>query len=96
MTENNNHKLVLAVFEGTDSAETAVKQIPKRNIDTIEAVVIQKDAAGKLNFHDVGHTPTKNTVGGVIGGAVGLLTGGTGLALAILGGILGHHHPEWF
>lgn len=92
MTENNSHQLVLAVFEGTERAEAAVKQLPKREGDAIAAVVIQKNAAGRLTFRDVGHTPTKSTVGGVIiGGVVGLLTGGTGLALGVLGGVIGHY-----
>lgn len=96
MSENSNQQLVLAVFNGADSAETAVKQLPKRKKKTtVSAVVVKKDANGQLTFHDVGHTPTKSTVGGlVLGGAVGLLTGGTGLALAALGGVVGHHHGK--
>jgi diacylglycerol kinase family enzyme/uncharacterized membrane protein len=95
MTENSNHQLILAVFNGTDSAETAVKQLPKWGKDTVEAIVIQKDADGKLTFHDVGKTPTRSTVGGIVlGGAVGLLTGGVGLGLGILGGVLGRHHGK--
>ena len=95
MTENNKHQLVLAVFEGTDSAETTIKQLPKRDKNAVTAVVIQKDADGILTFHDVGRTPTKNTVGGfILGGVVGLLTGGTGLALGALGAVIGHHRGQ--
>lgn len=95
MTENSDHQLILAVFNGTDGAQTAVKQIPKWGKHTVEAIVLQKDADGKSTFHDVGRTPKKGTIGGIIlGGALGVLTGGTGLALGILGGALGHHHSK--
>ena len=94
MKENNIH-LILAVFGGQDSAETAVNQLSKREKNAVTAVVIQKDADGKLNFHDVGHTPTKDTVGGfILGGVIGLLTGGTGLVLGALGAVIGHHRGK--
>ncbi len=96
MSKNNVQlQLILAVFEGTDSAETAVKQLPKWEKDAVEAIVIQKDDTGKLTFRDVGHTPTKNTItGAIIGGVVGLVTGGTGLALGVLGGVIGHYRGK--
>jgi YegS/Rv2252/BmrU family lipid kinase len=90
MTEKPVH-LVLAVFSGADSAQTAMAALPKRDPHIVSAVVVQKDAQGQVKFEDVGLTPRQGTVGGVvIGGVIGLLTGGTGLALGALGGLLGN------
>lgn len=84
--------LILAVFEGKDVAETAVAKLPKRDRNVASAVVMQKDELEQVTFHDVGRTPLRGTVNGLIlGGVVGLLTGGTGLALGALGGVIGHH-----
>lgn len=84
--------LILAVFEGKDSAETAVAKLPKRDRNVESAVVMQKDDLEQVTFNDVGRTPLRGTVNGIIlGGVVGLLTGGTGLALGALGGVIGHH-----
>jgi YegS/Rv2252/BmrU family lipid kinase len=82
--------LVLAVFSGADNAQAALAGLPKRDPDVVSAVIVQKDAAGQMQFKDVGLTPGKGALGGVIlGGVVGLLTGGTALALGALGGLLG-------
>lgn len=88
-------QLVLAVFEGTEGAETAVQQLPKRNRNVVSAVIMQKDADERVSFKDIGRTPARGTVNGIIlGGVVGLLTGGAGLALGALGGAIGHHSTK--
>lgn len=81
--------LTLAVFSGAQSAQEAMASIPKRDPNMLSAVIVQKDAAGQMQFKDVGLTPGRGAVGGVVlGGVVGLLTGGTALALGALGGLL--------
>ncbi|NKQ35022.1 MAG: DUF1269 domain-containing protein [Chloroflexi bacterium] len=53
---------------------------------------MSKDANEQISFRDVGRTPRRGAAEGVIlGGVVGLLTGGTALALGALGGVIGHH-----
>ncbi len=84
--------LYLAVFNGMDRAENALEQMPKRDRNVVSAVVMIKDAAEQVRFKDVGLTPARGAVTGtVIGGVVGLLTGGAGLvAFGALGGYFGH------
>lgn len=83
--------LQLAVFNGAGSAEKAIDRIPHRDPRRVAAVVVVKDPEGELSVRDVGLTPRKGAVSGaVLGGAVGLLTGGAGLALVAVGGLVGH------
>lgn len=89
--KNDSMHLVLAVFDGKDDAATVVQQLPKRDRKVISAVIVQKDADRQVTFQDVGRTPGKGAAEGIImGGVVGLLTGGAGLALGALGGAIGH------
>ncbi len=84
-------RLILAVFNGKDTAETVMQKLPKRSRHVISAVVVTKDANEQVSFRDVGRTPRRGTAEGIIlGGVVGLLTGGAGLALGALGGVIGH------
>ena len=90
--KDNDNRLILAVFKGKDTAESVMKKLPKRDRHVVSAVVVTKDANEQIAFRDVGRTPRRGTIEGVIlGGAVGLLTGGAGLALGALGGAIGHH-----
>lgn len=86
--------LTVVAFPDFDGAETAFKQLPSVAVVrwVKAAVVMRKDATGKLTVKDVGLTPGKGAAGGlVLGGLVGVLTGGAGLALAGLGGLLSGH-----
>lgn len=90
--KNKTVHLVLAVFNGKENAEKVVEQLPKRNPQVISAVVMTKDADENVQLKDIGLTPGKSAVGGaVLGGVVGVLTGGSSLALGALGGVIGHH-----
>jgi diacylglycerol kinase (ATP) len=91
MSEPQSMQLVLAVFHGVDKAEAALAKLPYRDPNVISAVIMRKDADERVQFHDVGLTPRKGAIRGVVlGGVVGLLTGGAGLALAAAGGYLGN------
>lgn len=82
--------LVVAVFNGTDNAEAALRRMEKPGRAMPSAVVMQKDADEQVQFKDVGLTPSRGAVGGIVlGGVVGLATGGAGLALGALGGLVG-------
>jgi uncharacterized membrane protein len=51
---------------------------------------VRKDAGSQIHYKDVGMTPAKGAVAGVVMGAVvGIATGGAGLALGALGALLG-------
>lgn len=91
MKDKNIH-LILAVFDGKDSAKAAAQQLPKHDRRIISAIIVEKDDDEKVTFENIGRTPRRGAVEGVIlGGVVGLLSGGAGLALGALGGIIGHH-----
>ena len=84
--------LVLAVFNGRQNAEKALEQLPKRNVRFTSAVIMTKDDDENVQIKDVGLTPRKGALSGIVlGGVVGVLTGGAGLALGALGGVIGHH-----
>jgi uncharacterized membrane protein len=86
--------LVLAAFEGETGAGEALKSLKESRDEKLvgiqAAVAMRKDGKGQLHFEDVGMTPARGAAGGVVLGAVvGLLTGGTGLALGALGALVG-------
>ena len=71
MTDNHLN-LALAVFDGIDSAEAVVEQLPKHSRNTVSVVVMQKDAQDQVTFKDMARTPTRGTVNGIIlGGVIG-------------------------
>ncbi len=91
MRENSTH-LIIATFPELHGAEEAFARIDvTKQISGVKAaVILQKDHNGQLHTQDIGLTPGKGATGGVVLGAVvGVLTGGAGLALGALGGILG-------
>jgi len=60
---------------------------------------MRKDAESRIHYKDVGMTPAKGAVAGIVMGAVvGIATGGAGLVLgavgALLGGVVGKRKRE--
>lgn len=93
MSEATMH-LIVAAFDAEDRAEEALKALRESRDEKLvgiqAAVALRKDGEGEIHFRDVGLTPAKGMVGGVVLGAVvGILTGGTGLALGALGALVG-------
>jgi uncharacterized membrane protein len=93
MSEATMH-LIVAAFDGADRAEEALKTLKESRDEKLvgiqAAVALRKDGEGQIHFRDVGLTPAKGAAGGVVLGAVvGVLTGGTGLALGALGALVG-------
>jgi len=93
MTEAPLHLLVAAFDEETD-AEEALKTLKESRDEELvgiqSAVAMRKDKEGQLQFKDVGMTPGKGALAGVaLGAVVGVLTGGTVIALGALGTLVG-------
>lgn len=94
MSQGEPLHLVVAAFPGQAQAEEALKQLRESRDETLigiqAAVALCKDEAGQIHFRDVGLTPAKGAASGVVLGAVvGILTGGSGLALGALGAFIG-------
>lgn len=94
MSEKVPMHLIVAAFDGQARAEEAVKTLKEswdeKLVGIQAAVALRKDETGQIHFKDVGLTPAKGAAGGVVLGAVvGVLTGGTGLALGALGALVG-------
>jgi len=91
-------KLLVVLFSNEGDAEDAinvVKSVYKEADGGLQAaVVIIKDNQSGVHYKDVGITPAKNALGGMVLGAVlGVMSGGVGIALgaagALVGGLLG-------
>ena len=94
MSEKAHLHLIIAAFETETGAEEALKSLKESQNEELigiqAAVALHKDEKGQIHFQDVGLTPAKGAVGGVVLGAVvGILTGGTGIALGALGALVG-------
>ncbi|NIV29919.1 MAG: DUF1269 domain-containing protein [Anaerolineae bacterium] len=94
MSENASMHLIIAAFDGQARAEEALKTLKESQDEKLigvqAAVALRKDEAGQIHFKDVGLSPGKGVLGGVVlGAAVGILTGGTGLALGAVGALVG-------
>ncbi|HXV42315.1 MAG TPA: DUF1269 domain-containing protein [Anaerolineae bacterium] len=96
-------QVILAVFDDENSTEAALKQLKaaKKGEPRVQAAVAMfKDADGsRFRYKEVGLTPGKGALGGVILGAtLGILTGGAtiilGAAGALLGGLVGRKKQE--
>jgi uncharacterized membrane protein len=87
-------KFVIAVFDTEEMAEVTLTKLKAENKEHLRgvqaAVAMRKDANSRIHYKDVGLTPAKGAVAGVVLGAVvGIATGGAGLALGALGALLG-------
>jgi uncharacterized membrane protein len=94
MSEKAPLHLIAAAFDDPSRAEEALKTLQESRDEKLigvqAAVALHKDETGQIHFKDVGLTPAKGAAGGVVLGAVvGILTGGTGLALGALGALVG-------
>ena len=103
MSEEATLHLIIAAFDDEMGAEEALKTLKasreKKLVGVQAAVAMHKDERAQIHFKDVGLSPAKGAVAGVARGAVvGILTGGTGLALgavgALVGGIAGKRKQE--
>ena len=86
--------LIIAAFDRETGAEAALKSLKESRDEKLvgiqAAVALGKDEQGQIQFKDLGLTPAKGALGGVVLGAVvGVLTGGTGLALGAIGALVG-------
>ena len=100
---NNSLQFVIAVFDSEAGAEETLSELKaeqKENLQGVQAAVaMRKDADNHIHYKDVGMTPAKGAVAGVVMGAiVGIATGGAGLVLgaagALLGGVIGNRKRE--
>jgi uncharacterized membrane protein len=97
-------QLVVAAFDDDKGANEALRQLKefkKEKLIGIQgAVLMVKDATGqKIQYKEVGLTPAKGALGGVVlGAALGILTGGAGIILgaggALLGGLVGRKKQD--
>ncbi len=86
--------LLIAIFENEEGADTTLEKLKETHEDILRetqtAVTVRKDTDGGLHYQDVGLTPTKGALGGVIvGGLLGILSGGVGIVLGGLGALVG-------
>ncbi len=90
-------QLIIAIFEGTATAEQKLKEFKdkynSKKLGVQSAIVLYKDDDGEIQTVDVGLTPLKGAVSGIVlGGVVAVLTGGAGLILlGAIGGFVGRH-----
>jgi len=87
-------QFVIAVFDTEQGAEETLSNLKaekKEKLPGVQAAVaMRKDAQGRIHYMDVGMTPAKGAVAGIVMGAVvGIATGGAGLVLGTLGALLG-------
>jgi len=87
-------QLIIAAFDDENAAEEALHELKaakKEHLIAVQAAIaIQKDEDGVIHSKEVGLTPGKGALGGVVlGAALGVITGGASLALGALGAILG-------
>ena len=88
-------QLIVAAFQDEDGAKQALKELKAAKKDHLikidNAAVIRKDQKGKVHIKE-----TKDmgggkgaVIGGVVGGAIGMLAGGIGLAIVGAGALVG-------
>lgn len=87
-------RVLVAEFEhegGAEDAVSALKSFLKQKNGGIHAaVVIVKDEQSGIRYKDIGLTPARGALGGVVlGAALGILTGGASILLGAVGGLIG-------
>lgn len=90
-----NLQILIAVFKGEKGIGQAVEILKtswkeEGHGGVQSAVGIVKDQDSAIHYKDIGMTPVKGALGGVVIGAViGVLTGGVGIVLGALGALVG-------
>ena len=96
-------QFVVATFDTEPGAEETLLTLQsgkKEKLHGVQgAVAMRKDSQGQIHYKDVGLTPAKGALAGVVMGAVvGIATGGAGLVLgavgALFGGVIGKRRRE--
>lgn len=87
-------QLLIAMFQDEQGSEEAIGVLKSASKDKQRgiqgAVAIMKDQNSGIHYRDVGMTPTKGALSGVIIGTVlGIMSGGIGLALGTIGALVG-------
>jgi len=87
-------QFMIAIFESEPGAEETLAKLKTDKNEALDgvqaAVAMSKDADNQIHYKDVGLTPAKGAVAGVVLGAViGIATGGAGLVLGALGALVG-------
>lgn len=87
-------KFIVGIFPDETGAEPAMEKLKAARkdgqVELVGAVLVSKRTDGAVETQDVGLTPAKGALGGVVlGAAVGILTGGIGLAMGTIGGLIG-------
>jgi len=79
--QNQTHK---------NQAIQLIKSLHKDGEKILAAIAIDKALDGKIHYKDIGMTPQKGALSGlVLGAVIGVLTGGTGLVIGTAGGLIG-------
>ena len=96
-------QFIIAMFKSETGAEDTLSRLKSEKKEALNgvqaAVVMRKDAESQVHYKDVGMTPAKGALAGtVIGGIIGIATGGASLVLgaagALLGGLVGKRKRE--
>jgi uncharacterized membrane protein len=88
-------QILIAAFRDETGASAALEQLKAAKKEKLiaikDAAILRKDASGKLHVNEVGDmTGTRGAVtGGVVGAALGILTGGATLAITGIGALAG-------
>lgn len=91
--DKKNLSLSISIYQNQvdkDQAIQRIKALHKDDEKVSAAIAIDKDTNGKIQYKDIGMTPQKGAVSGlVLGAVVGVLTGGIGLVLGTAGSLIG-------
>ncbi len=88
-------QILIAAFQDETGAAAALEQLKQAKKEKLvaikDAAVLRKDASGKLHVNEIGDmTGTRGAVtGGVVGAALGILSGGATLAITGIGALAG-------